>query len=487
VSASELTCDVAVLGAGPGGYSAAFRAADLGKRVVLVERYPVLGGVCLHVGCIPSKTLLHMAEIVTAARELSEAGVEFGEPRFDLSRIRQRKDAVVERLSKGLTGLARQRRVDVVTGTGRFSGEHSLEIETSQGVQSLRFEHAIIAAGSQNLPLPGLPDDARILDSTSALALESVPGRLLVVGGGVIGLELATVFDALGSEITVVELSGSLLPGVDPDLVRPLARRIAKRYANVFLDAKVSRVEAETAGLRVFFEGSGTPQSDLFDAVLVAVGRRPNGLFVGAERAGVSVDASGTIPADREQRTNVAHIFAIGDVAGGPLLAHKAIHEGRVAAAVIAGLPAAFDAVVPAVAYTDPEVAWTGLTESAAREAGIEIEKAVIPWSASGRAVGMGRSEGLTKLVLEPGSRRILGAGLVGPHAGELLGEATLAIEMGTDAEDLALTIHAHPTLSETLGLAAELAEGTATDLPTTKGTSQLPDNKRDRSAGASD
>jgi len=464
-SRAELHTEVLVLGSGPGGYAAAFRAADLGKRVVLVERFAALGGVCLHVGCIPSKTLLHFAGVITDARELAEHGIAFGEPKLDLARIRARKDQVVRQLADGLAKLAKQRNVEVVTGAGRFVDPHRITVEGAGTPGTIGFDHAVVAVGSRSVKLPGLPDDPRILDSTSALALDAIPRRLLVVGGGIIGLELAAVFDAFGSEITVVELTGSLLPGVDPDLVRPLARRIGSRYAGVLLETRVARVEPESAGLRVFFEGKQAPEPSLFDRVLVSVGRRPNGDRIDAAKAGLRVDERGFLPVDASLRTNLPHVFAIGDVARAPLLAHKAAHEGHVAAEAIAGQKSAFDAVVPSVAYTDPEIAWTGFTETEARERGIAVEKAVFPWSANARALGMGRGEGLTKLLFSKETRRLVGAGLVGRHAGELIAEATLAIEMGADAEDLALTIHPHPTLSETLGLAAQAAAGTITDL----------------------
>ncbi len=461
----DLQAEVLVLGAGPGGYSAAFRAADLGRRVILVERFPVLGGVCLHVGCIPSKTLLHMAEVIADARGLAEHGIAFGEPKLDPARIRARKDEVVDQLAGGLAKLAKQRRVEVVTGVGRFLDPHRVAVEDAGTSRTIGFDHAIVAAGSRSVKLPGLPEDPRILDSTSALELETLPRRILVVGGGIIGLELAAVFDAFGAEVTVVELTPSLMPGVDADLVRPLARRIQGRYANVLLETRVAKVEPEAAGLRVSFEGPRAPAPGLFDRVLVAVGRRPNGDQFDAEKAGLRLDERGFIPVDAALRTNVPHIHAIGDVARAPLLAHKAAHEGHVAAEAIAGQRAAFDAVVPSVAYTDPEVAWTGVTEAEARERGIAVEKAAFPWSASGRALGIGRGEGMTKLLFSKDTKRLVGAGIVGRNAGELIAEATLAIEMGADAEDLALTVHAHPTLSETIGLAAQMAAGTITDL----------------------
>jgi dihydrolipoamide dehydrogenase len=466
-SDGDLRAEVLVLGAGPGGYNAAFRAADLGKQVVLVERHSALGGVCLNVGCIPSKALLHIAEVVGEARALAEHGVEFGEPRFDLAKIRAFKEGVVRKLTQGLAGLAKRRKVQVVQGVGRFEGPHLLRVEAADGATTISFEHAIIAVGSRAVRLPGLPhDDPRVMDSTAALALEEIPERLLVIGAGIIGLELASVFHALGSRISVVEILEQLIPGADPDLVKPLQKRIQTRYENVLLGTEVTAVEARDDGLHVSFEGEAAPAAGVFDRVLVAVGRRPNGDRIGAEAAGVNVDPHGFICVDAQQRSNVPHVFAIGDVVGPPMLAHKATHEGKVAAEVIAGSKAAFDAqAIPSVAYTDPEVAWMGLTETEAKERGVEIRKASFPWAASGRALGIGRPEGHTKLILDAESGRILGAGMVGPNAGELIAEAVLALELGADAEDLALAIHPHPTLSETLALAAELAEGTITDL----------------------
>ena len=466
-SDGDLRAEVLVLGAGPGGYNAAFRAADLGKRVVLVERHSALGGVCLNVGCIPSKALLHIAEVVGEARALAEHGVEFGEPRFDLAKIRAFKEGVVRKLTQGLAGLAKRRKVQVVQGVGRFEGPHLLRVEAADGATTISFENAIIAVGSRSVRLPGLPhDDPRVMDSTAALALEEIPERLLVIGAGIIGLELASVFHALGSQITVVEILEQLIPGADPDLVKPLQKLIQTRYENVLLGTEVTAVEARDDGLHVSFEGKAAPAAGVFDRVLVAVGRRPNGDRIGAEAAGVNVDQHGFISVDAQQRSNVPHVFAIGDVVGPPMLAHKATHEGKIAAEVIAGSKAAFDAqAIPSVAYTDPEVAWMGLTETEAKERGVEIRKASFPWAASGRALGIGRPEGHTKLILDAESGRILGAGMVGPNAGELIAEAVLALELGADAEDLALAIHPHPTLSETLALAAELAEGTITDL----------------------
>jgi dihydrolipoamide dehydrogenase len=465
--ADEVQADLLVLGAGPGGYTAAFRAADLGKSVLLLERHSALGGVCLNVGCIPSKTLLHMAAVIDSASELREAGIDFGEPRFDLEAIRARKNAVVRTLTRGLSGLARQRGVRVVTGVGSFESPNRVSVKNGDEVGSVAFESAIIAAGSRAAKIPGFPEeDPRLMDSTAALEIEEIPKRLLVIGGGVIGLEMATIYAALGSEVTVVELLGSLMAEADPDLVRPLEERIGKRYAGIFLETQVSGIEARAEGLRVSFAGKDAPPSGLFDRVLVAVGRTPNGARIGAERAGVKVDERGFIPVDEKRRTNVPHIFAIGDITGPPLLAHKAAHEGKIAAEVIAGLPACYDPrAVPSVAYTDPEIAWMGLSEREAEAKGIAIEKAVFPWAASGRALALGRKEGLTKLLFSAGSGLLLGAGIVGPNAGELIAEAVLALEMGADAEDIALTVHAHPTLSETLGFAAEIAEGTVTDL----------------------
>jgi dihydrolipoamide dehydrogenase len=448
-----------VLGSGVGGYTAAFRAADLGLDVVLVERYATLGGVCLNVGCIPSKALLHVARVIAEGEEAAEQGVKFGEPEIDLDGVRAFKANTVERLTGGLAQMAKGRNVRVVQGTGRFTGPHTLDVDGDE----LSFEHCVIAAGSQAAMLPGFPEDPRIVDSTGALELEDVPERLLVIGGGIIGLEMATVYEALGSQVTVVEMLDHLMHGADADLVKPLRKRVEKRYAAIHLDTKVEELRATDDGVVARFGGT----EETFDRVLVAVGRRPNGGAIGADAAGVEVDERGYIRVDEQMRTNVGHIFAIGDVVGEPMLAHKASHEGKVAAEVIAGHDVAFDArSIPSVAYTDPEVAWTGLTETQAGEDGTEVETAVFPWSASGRALGVGRPEGLTKLVLEPGTKRLLGAGVVGVNAGELIGELVHAIEVGSDAEDLGLTIHPHPTLSETIGMAAEVALGTITDLP---------------------
>lgn len=458
--------EVLVLGGGPGGYTAAFRAADLGKKVTLVERYPTLGGVCLNVGCIPSKALLHMADVIEEAAALREHGIEFGTPRLDLDRIRARKNEVVHSLTQGLTGLARQRQVEIIQGEGTFVGSHELEVSGNDGNRRIRFEHAIVAAGSRNVDLPGFPDDPRILDSTSALELETVAGRMLVIGGGIIGLEMATVYAAFGAQVSVVELLDRLMAGTDRDLVRPLKRRLDQRLHAIWLGTRVEGIEARSDGLLVSFSGDGAPAEERFDQVLVAVGRRPNGDRIGAEAAGLRVDERGFVPVDAKQRTNLAHIYAVGDITGQPMLAHKATHEGKTAAEVIAGLPASFDArAIPSVAYTDPEIAWTGLTEDVANAEGVAIRKAVFPWAASGRALGIGRSEGLTKLLFSEQDGRLLGAGITGPGAGDLIAEATLAIELGADAEDIGLTVHPHPTLSETIAFAAEIAAGTITDL----------------------
>jgi dihydrolipoamide dehydrogenase len=449
-----------VIGSGPGGYSAAFRAADLGLETVLIERYDSLGGVCLNVGCIPSKALLHAARVVAEAEEMSAHGIHFDKPRIDLDALRSWKESVVGKLTGGLVGLARQRKVEVIHGVARLTGPNSLEVAD----RTVTFDNCIIAAGSQAASIPGLPDDPRIVNSTGALDIREVPQRLLVIGCGIIGLELATVFDALGSRITVVELLDQPIPGCDPDIVRPLHKRITERYETIHLETKVESAEAHDDGLHVKLSNG---DSETYDQILVAVGRKPNGGAIDAGAAGVHVDAAGFIPVDRQQRTNVSHIYAIGDVAGGPMLAHKASHEGKVAAEVIAGVPGAeFDPrSIPSVAYTDPEVAWTGLTETAARADGVEYEKTVFPWAASGRALSLARSEGLTKLLFEPGTRRLLGAGIVGVNAGELIAETVHALEMGSDAEDVGLTIHPHPTLTETVAFAAEMEAGTITDV----------------------
>lgn len=464
----NMQAEVVVLGAGPGGYTAAFRAADLGRKVVLVERYPQLGGVCLNVGCIPSKALLHAAAIINETAEMAHMGVSFGAPEIDLDKLRAGKDQVVKRLTQGLEGLAKQRGVQVVRGWGSFESPNRLSVENAEGKLSIGFDNAIIACGSRPVQIPGFPsDDPRLLDSTGALALEQVPGKMLVVGGGIIGLEMGTVYSALGSSIDVVELQKSLIPGCDPDLVRPLKKRLDKAFNQIMLETKVTEIKAQKNGLKVSFEGKNAPQKgQIYDRVLVAVGRIPNGKLIGAERAGVHVDERGFIPVDAHMRTNVPNIFAIGDVVGNPMLAHKATHEAKVAAEVISGQPALFDPLtIPSVAYTDPEVAWMGLTETEAKAQGVAYEKGVFPWAASGRALGIGRDEGMTKLLFDPATKRILGAGIVGVNAGELIGETVLALEMGADAEDIGLTIHPHPTLNETICFAAEMAEGSITDL----------------------
>mgnify|MGYP001819659750 CR=1 FL=1 len=455
-----------VIGAGPGGYTAAFRAADLGMNVTLVERYPVLGGVCLNVGCIPSKALLHAARVIEEARDMSAHGIEFGAPRIDTDRLREWKDGVVRRLTGGLSGLANKRKVRVLTGEARFVSPREIEVAAGDGLVRVPFDHCIIAVGSQPLSLPGFPEDPRIIDSTGALALGELPERMLVIGGGIIGLEMATVYDALGVNVSVVELTDQLMPGCDPDLVRPLRKRVADRYEAVYTGTRVTGVTAEETGLRVTFEGEQAPDPQVYGRVLVAVGRRPNGGRIGAEQAGVAVDERGFIAVDKQMRTNVPHIFAIGDVVGQPMLAHKATHEGKVAAEAAAGHKAAFDArTIPSVAYTDPEVAWVGLTETEAATSGARYEKAVFPWAASGRSLAIGRDEGFTKLLFDPDSGRVLGGGIVGTSAGDLIAEVGLAIEMGCDAADVGLTIHPHPTLSETVAMAAEAFEGTLTDL----------------------
>ncbi len=464
----DIHAEVLVLGAGPGGYSAAFRAADLGKSVVLVDRGERLGGVCLNIGCIPSKALLHAAKVIAETKEMTEHGLSFAEPQIDIDKLRNWKDSVVKRLTGGLASLAKQRKVEVVRGTGTFTSMNQIEVTGDDGsVKTVSFEQAIIAAGSEPMTLPFIPnDDPRVIDSTGALALDDVPQRLLVLGGGIIGLEMATVYSELGSQITVVELMDQLIPGADKDIVTPLTKRITKQYENIYLKTKVTAVEAGDEGLRVRFEGGGAPETDTFDKVLVAVGRRPNGRSIGAENAGVLIDAHGYILVDKQQRTNVPHIFAIGDIVGQPMLAHKGVHEGKVAAEVAAGKTSYFDArVIPSVAYTDPEVAWVGVTENEAKAAGVDYGKGVFPWAASGRSLTLGRDEGVTKVLFDKSTDRIIGCGIVGPNAGDLIAEAALAIEMGADAADIGLTIHPHPTLSETIGMAAEAFEGTITDL----------------------
>jgi len=464
---ADLHAEVLVLGAGPGGYTAAFRAADLGKNVVLVERHATLGGVCLNVGCIPSKALLHAAKVVTEAEEMAPAGIAFGKPKIDVDKLRGWKDAVVGRLTKGLVSLAKQRKVITLQGVGKFESPNQIAVETASGRKRVSFDHCIIAAGSRVARIPGFPyDDARLMDSTGALRLADIPRRLLVIGGGIIGLEMACVYDALGAKVTVVELADGLIPGADRDLIRPLAKRLEKRYEAIYLNTSVARLEAKAEGLLATFEGDVKPQQQMFNRVLLAAGRRPNGADIGAELAGVAVDARGFIAVDKQQRSNVPHIFAIGDVCGEPMLAHKATHEAKVAAETIAGHKVAFDAMtIPSVAYTDPEVAWMGLTETEAKKQGIAYDKASFPWAASGRALSIGREEGLTKLLYDKATKRILGAGIVGVNAGELIAEMVLALEMGADMEDIGLSIHPHPTLSETPFFAAEMALGSITDL----------------------
>jgi dihydrolipoamide dehydrogenase len=464
---AEMKAQVVVIGGGPGGYSAAFRAADLGKQVVLVERYPTLGGVCLNVGCIPSKALLHMARVITEAKEAGQGGVRFGDPAIDLAQMRDWKAGIVGRLTKGLAGLAGKRKVATIHGSARFTAPDRIEIAAAAGATSLRFEHCIIATGSSPARLPGVPyDDARVMDSTGALDLKQIPKRLLVIGGGIIGLEMACVYDALGAKVTVVELMDQLVPGADADLVAVLHKRLQQRYAAIHLGTKLAGIECAADGLRATFEGPGSPARQTFDGVLVAVGRRPNGKDLNAQAAGVRVLDRGFIPVNARMQTNVPAIFAIGDVAGEPMLAHKATHEAKIAAEVIAGHAASFTAVtIPSVAYTDPEIAWCGLTETQAKKQGVAFGTASFPWSASGRALSMGRAEGITKLVFERNSNRLLGAGIVGVNAGELIAELCVALEMQASVEDLALTIHPHPTLSETPMFAAEMALGSITDL----------------------
>src|SRR4051812_38385354 len=460
--------EVLVLGAGPGGYTAAFRAADLGKKVVLVERWPSLGGVCLNVGCIPSKALLHAAKVIEETQEMGHAGLGFAAPSIDIDRLRGWKDGVVKRLTGGLAGLAKQRKVTVVAGTGRFTAPNQVVVNGADTPPvSISFEQAIIAAGSEPMTLPFIPHaDPRVIDSTGALDLAGVPQRLLVIGGGIIGLEMATVYHALGAKVTIVELMDQIIPGADKDIVTPLMKRIEKRYAAIHLKTKVTKVEAGPDGLTAHFEGPKAPATESFDRILVAVGRRPNGRAIGAEEAGIVVDERGFIPVDKQMRTNMPNIFAIGDIVGQPMLAHKAVHEGKVAAEVAAGKNSHFDAkVIPSVAYTDPEVAWAGLTENECKAKGIKYGKGAFPWAASGRSLSLGRDEGLTKVLFDEATHRIIGCGIVGPNAGDLIAEAALAIEMGADAADIGMTIHPQPTLSETIGMAAEAFEGTITDL----------------------
>ena len=456
---------VLVIGSGPGGYTSAFRAADLGKEVVLVENYETLGGVCLNVGCIPSKSLLHTAQIINEAKHASQLGINFGEPKIDIDGVRRNKENIVNKLTGGIQALAKVRKVKVVMGYAKFLTKNKVSLEGTDEV--IEFEHCIIAAGSRVTKMPMFPfNDERVMDSTDALMMDDIPKRLLVVGGGIIGLEMATIYDALGSEITIVELEGQIIPAADKDIVRPLLKRIKKNYANIFLNTKVTKMTASKKGIKVNFEGKDAPKTDTFDKVLVAVGRSPNGQMIGAENAGVNVDQNGFISANNQMQTNVDNIFAIGDIVGQPMLAHKATHEAKVAAEVICGQKSGFDALtIPSVAYTDPEVAWTGKTEKELTEEGIKFDKGVFPWAASGRSLSIGRSEGVSKGLFDAESGKILGMGICGTNAGDLISEASLAIEMGCDMSDIALTIHAHPTLSETTAFAAEMVEGTITDL----------------------
>ncbi|MBI5448210.1 MAG: dihydrolipoyl dehydrogenase [Gammaproteobacteria bacterium] len=464
---TPIQTDVVVLGSGPGGYTAAFRASDLGKKVILIERFDEIGGVCLNVGCIPSKALLHMAKVIDEANFMRQHGLDTGAFKFDRNKILNWKNSVIKRLTGGLKMLAKQRKVDIVTGYGKFISPHEIQVETKEGPQVIHFEQAIIAAGSAPVKLPQFPDDPRILDSTSALELKQIGGSMLIIGGGIIGLEMATVYHALDTEISIVELSDGLIAGCDRDIVAPFQKRISQHYKKIMLSTKVTQVKAKKDGIWVRVEGKEAPtEAQRYDQVLLAIGRRPNGKLIDAEKAGVQVDERGFIPVNKQQCTNVPHIYAIGDIVGNPMLAHKAVPEGRVAAEVIAGKKHYFDPkCIPSVAYTDPEIAWVGVTETEAKAKGIAFEKASFPWMASGRALSVGRDEGITKLLFEPKTHRVIGAGIVGPNASELISEVTLAIEMGCEAEDLALTIHPHPTLSETIPFAAEMFEGTITDL----------------------
>ena len=462
----KIICDVVVLGSGPGGYTAAFRAADLGQKVVLVERFESLGGVCLNVGCIPSKALLHTAKVIGEAKEVGEHGVSFGEPKLDKDKIVGWKNSVVTKLTGGLKMLAKQRKVEIVTGTGSFSGANSMTVEGSETVE-IEFKNAIVAAGSEAVKLPFIPEDDRVFSSTGALELADIKGDLCVLGGGIIGLEMATVYAGLGVNVTVIEFMDQLIPAADLDLVKVLQKRMTKQGINFMMQTKVTSVEAKKDALYVSVEGKhGSDKPLKFSQLLVAVGRRPNGLKVGADKAGVNVTEQGFISVDNQQRTNVSHIFAIGDIVGQPMLAHKAIPEGKIAAEVISGKKHYFEPkCIPSVAYTDPELAWTGITEKEAKEQGIEVEKGVFPWMASGRSLSLGRDEGMTKVLFDPKTHKIVGCGIVGPNAGDLIAEATLAIEMGADAEDVALTIHPHPTVSETVAQACEMFDGSITDL----------------------
>ena len=465
---SDEEYDVAVLGSGPGGYTAAFRAADLGLKVALVERYTTIGGVCLNVGCIPSKALLHTAKVITDAEDTASHGVSFTQPKIDLEQLRNWKsNKVVKKLTMGLSQMAKQREVEVIEGEGKFSSPNQIIVYLKDGTKkTIGFKSAIISAGSQSSKIPNTPDDERIMDSTGALELRDIPKKLLIIGGGIIGLEMGTVYDALGSEVSVVELSDGLIQGCDRDIVKPLHRRMEKRFENIWLKTKVTNIETIKEGVVVHFEGDDAPEKLTFDRVLVAVGRKPNGHKIDAEKAGVKVDEHGFIDVNKQMKTNVDHIYAIGDIVGQPMLAHKATHEGKVAAEVIAGEKVEFQAMtIPSVAYTDPEIAWAGLTEDEAKTKEIEIEKAVFPWAASGRAISTNRTEGMTKLIFDKKTNRIIGAGIVGTNAGELIAETVLSIEMGADAHDIGLSIHPHPTLSESVAMASEIKEGSITDL----------------------
>ena len=464
----DFICEVAVLGSGPGGYTAAFRASDLGKKVILIERYSTIGGVCLNVGCIPSKALLHTAKVITDAEDTAHHGVTFSKPEIDLEQLRNWKsNKVVKKLTMGLSQMAKQRNVEIVEGTGVFLSPHQIEVTMAdKSTKVISFDSAIIAAGSQPTSIPGTPDDPRIMDSTGALELKDIPKKLLIVGGGIIGLEMGTVYDALGSSVSVVELTDGLIQGCDRDIVRPLHKRMEKRFENIWLETKVTKIEAKKEGITVHFEGDNSPEKETFDRVLVSVGRKPNGHKIDAVKAGVDVDEQGFIAANKQMKTNVDHIYAIGDIIGQPMLAHKATHEGKIAAEVIAGEKVEFQAMtIPSVAYTDPEIAWAGVTEEDAKTQNIEIEKAVFPWAASGRAIATNRTEGMTKLIFDKKTNRIIGAGIVGTNAGELIAETVLSIEMGADAHDIGLSIHPHPTLSESVAMASEIKEGTITDL----------------------
>ena len=467
VGNADLHAEVLVLGSGPGGYTAAFRAADLGRQVVMIERHAKIGGVCLNVGCIPSKALLHTAQVINEAASMADHGVTFSKPKVDIRKIESWKNGIVDKLTGGLKALAKQRKVTIVQGEARFAGTNTMTVETADGTQTISFDKCIIAAGSRVSKVPVFPnDDPRMMDSTDALDLVDVPKNLLVIGGGIIGLEMATVYHALGSKITVVEMQDGLIPGADKDIVKPLLKKVKAEYEAIYLNTRVASIEGQEKGLKVSLEGKDAPETVMFDKILVAVGRAPNGKLINAEAAGVAVDDYGFINVDAQMTTNVPHIYAIGDIVGQPMLAHKAVHEAKVAAEVISGIKSAFDPMtIPSVAYTDPEIAWMGKTEIEAKAEGIDYVKGAFPWAASGRSLSIGRDEGLTKALFEKETGRIIGAGIVGTNAGELIAEAVLALEMGADAEDIGLTIHPHPTLSETLGFAAEMAEGSITDL----------------------